>query len=804
MLRGKLLNYDRPFAPLGLIWPTLALGTFLSCVASTSAFAAVTITANTNAAQLAAAIAAGNAGITLTGTPVLTNGASANSGNVSGTFSAPLAGSNLGIAGGIVLSTGKVSQIPGVPANNLGTTGTNTSNGSNLTNGGAFGSSTAEFDIVTFTFSFIPKPGVNRMSIASVFASEEYNQYSVPPVTYSDNFSMVLNGGAYTNSNIATIPGTAIGTDISTVSNYANSGYYRDNSVATPPIPDISFNGATNVFINAFDVVPGTTYTLTIRIADVGDYGYDSAAFISSSTVLNNPPALDLSAVALGTGYAATYVEGGSGVAIAAADDKIVDDGTTISSATITISNLAAGDLLTAGALPGGISASAYNSATGVITLSGVATLAQYQSALQAIAYSSSAPNPAGPAKTISVVVNDGVDNSNTAITTIAVAALSITKAAGAPTVAAGASNTLTDANDTILYTYVVTNTGSVALTAVAPVDPGPKFKGVTGTGTLGAFAPATASLAVGASQTFTATYTLSAADVINGAGVANGVTNTAKATGKEPGGLIATSSNASATTAITTVAGLSVTKTAAAPTVAAGTYPTLTDAGDTITFTYIVKNVGSVPLTAVLPTDAGPKFNAIAGTNALSAFTPAAAVPLAVGASQTFTATYTLSLADVKNAVGLTNGVTNTASATGKSPANATITAANSSTATTIIATPSLTISKTYVLTDTGGLTPAKADLNELVTYSYVITNTGNVPMSNVTINDLHGTPAAVVGLGAGGITSETLTTPGPYGAAASTDTTANDGVWTTLAPGASATFKWPHTVTQAEIDHG
>ena len=771
---------------VNFFWALLAVVCF-----SAPAYATVTITANTNAAALAAAIAAGNAGITLTGTPTLVNGSSGTSGTVAGTFST--SGSTLGITGGIILSTGNVANIPGspIPAGNISSGGTGISN-----------AGTSEFDINTFTFSFIPKPGVNRISIASVFASEEYNEYV--NTTFTDNFTMVLNGGAYTNFNVATVPGTAIGTDINTVNNGANAGYYRDNTTTTPVIPDIKMDGATTVFINAFTVVPGTTYTVTIRIADVGDAAYDSAAFISTSGILNNPPALDLSAALASTGYAGTWAEGAAPAPIAAADDKISDDGTTISSATITISNLVAGDLLTAGALPAGISASAYNSGTGTITLSGVATLAQYQTALQAVGYSSTAANPAGPAKTINVVVNDGVDNSNTAVATISMATLSLVKAASAPTVASGTSATLTDAGDKITYTYTVTNSGTLALTTVAPTDAGPKFNGVSGTGTLSAFTPATASIAAGANQVFTATYTLSAADVMNGAGIANGVSNTAKATGKEPGGQTATSSNATATTSITTVAGLTVTKTAGAPTTALGSSNTFTDAGDTITFTYLLKNVGSVALTVAFPSDAGPKFNGIAGTNTLSAFTPASSVSLAVGASQSFTATYVLSLADVKNGVGIVNGVTNTASATAKSPAGTTITAPNSNATTTIVAVPSLTIAKSFVLTDTGGLTPAKADLNELVTYTYTITNTGNVPMADVSVNDLHGSPSAVVPVGAGGITAEALTTVGPYGAAASTDTTANDGVWTTLAPGAAATFKWLHTVTQPEIDHG
>ncbi len=767
--------------------PALLLAVLMTSLSAGPVQAATTTTANTNAAALATAITAGNSGITLTGTPTIS--ASANT-TFAGTFSG--SGSNLGIPGGIILGTGNVASVPGAPsAPNLSSAGTGISNGA-----------ASEFDVATFTFSFIPKPGVIRMSIASVFASEEYNEYV--NTTFTDNFSMVLNGGAYSNFNIATVPGTATGTDINTVNNGANAGFYRDNTIATPPIPDIKLDGATTVFINAFNVVPGTTYTLTIRIADVGDAAYDSFAFVSTSTILNNPPAIDLSTAAAGTGYTTTWVEGLAGVAIAAADDAISDDGTTISSAIITISNLVATDLLTAGALPGGIAASTYNAGTGVMTLTGVATLAQYKTALQSILYSSTATNPAGPDKLINVLVNDGVDNSNTAVATIKIAALSLTKAASAPTVALGTSATLTDAGDRITYTYIVTNTGTVALTGVVPVDVGPKFNGVTGTGTMSAFSPVSASIAIGGNQTFTATYTMSAADVMNGAGVTNGVVNIAKATGVAPTTTTATSSTATASTSITTVAGLTVTKTAAAPTIALGTSATITDALDTITFSYVLKNVGSVTLTLVAPSDAGPKFNGIAGTNTLGAFSPAGSVTLVAGASQTFTATYVLSLTDVKNGVGITNGVTNTASATGRSPAAATITAPNSNATTTIVASPLVSTVKSFVLTDTGGLTPGKADLNEIVTYTYTVTNTGNVPMSGVSVNDLHGTPAAAVPLGAGGITSETLATPGPYGAAASTDTTANDGIWTTLAPGASITFTWVHTVTQAEVDHG
>ncbi|MDE2384302.1 MAG: DUF11 domain-containing protein [Alphaproteobacteria bacterium] len=111
---------------------------------------------------------------------------------------------------------------------------------------------------------------------------------------------------------------------------------------------------------------------------------------------------------------------------------------------------------------------------------------------------------------------------------------------------------------------------------------------------------------------------------------------------------------------------------------------------------------------------------------------------------------------------------------------------------------TPNLAIVKSY------STSPSPVVVGQTITYTYVVTNMGNVAMTNVQVKDMHGSPATQIAVGGSGIKGETLTTPGPLGAAASPDTTANDGIWSTLAPGATVTFTYTHTVTQAEIDHG
>jgi uncharacterized repeat protein (TIGR01451 family) len=781
MLRRKFVHLNQRRAP---VWAVLLCSLLLLGSFATGARATVSVTTTTNTATLATAIAAGNSGITLVGTPTLNTPAGATT--ATGTFTT--SGSNLGISSGIVLSTGNASLIAGTTPGTLVDTAFSTTGVNN------------EFDVVSYTFSFTPNPNVFRLSIASVFMSEEYLDFVGQG--YSDNFSMLVNGGAYTNFNVATIPGTTTGTDIDTVNNVQNAGQYRNNPPTGAAIPDINMDGATTVFINAFDVVPGTTYTVTIRVADVLDAQYDSAVFVSTSTVLNSPPALDLSVATAGTGFSQVYDPASVPVPIAAADDRITDDGATISSATITLTNRQTGDLLSVGTLPAGITASAYNPTTGIITLSGVSSRANYQAALRAILFSSA--GPLTPTRTISVVVNDGTDNSNTAVTTITLASsgMTISKTASLPTVNFGASNAITDQNDRITFTYVITNTGAVTLTGVSPVDAGPLFNGIGGANTLSAFTPATATLAPGASQTFTATYTLFSADIANAAGITNGVTNTARATGTNPSGNPVTSPTSTARTSILTVASISLTKTAAAPSVAAGDNPAVTDAGDTIPFTYVIRNTGSVALTNAFPTDAGPRFNGVNGTNALSAMSPASGVALAAGASATFTATYTLSAFDVYRAAGILSGVTNIANASAVRAGPVTIIAPAALATTTIPGQPSLRVEKSFVLNDVSGGTAARADLNETITYTYVVTNIGNVALTNVSVNDIH--EAVAVPLGAGGITGETLT-PGPLGATASTpDATANNGIWSILAPGAVVTFTYTHTVTQSEIDSG
>ncbi len=317
-------------------------------------------------------------------------------------------------------------------------------------------------------------------------------------------------------------------------------------------------------------------------------------------------------------------------------------------------------------------------------------------------------------------------------------------------------------ANDIVTYAYTVTNTGNVPLTAVKPVDAGPKFNGANGTNAFSAYAALTATILVGGNQIFTATYVLSQADVDNAAGVFNGMSNTATANGTPPVGAPINSAGSTSLSTIPLTSTLSTLKSASAPSTSLGSLPTITDAGDMIIYTYAVKNNGNVTLTDAAPSDSGPKFNGINGTNALSGFTPVTA-SIAPGATQTFSANYILSLADINNAAGASKGVTNSATASGKQPNGTTTTSGPSNATANIPLASSLT------------------DANDTITYTYTITNAGNVSLANVKPVDA-----------------------GPTfgGSAAAGSLSALSPLSANLAPGGQQIFTATYTLQQADIN--
>lgn len=218
---------------------------------------------------------------------------------------------------------------------------------------------------------------------------------------------------------------------------------------------------------------------------------------------------------------------------------------------------------------------------------------------------------------------------------------------------------------------------------------------------------------------------------------------------------------------------------------------------GDTITYTITVDNTGNVTMTNVTPHDDGITFGAAAGTGTYS-YAPATVASLApADAPAVFTVTYTLTALDIYNgAAAGTNGVDNSAHASGDFNATTTDSPTSGPVETTIPTDPELAVVKAGVLSKAVGNTGTNAEVGDTITYTYTVSNTGNVAIDNVTIADTHEGAA----LPATSFVEQPLTlVDGPL--ANSTDAGA-DNSWDLLGPGASVQFTYAHTVTQAEFD--
>ncbi|WP_292896595.1 DUF7507 domain-containing protein, partial [Nitratireductor sp.] len=90
----------------------------------------------------------------------------------------------------------------------------------------------------------------------------------------------------------------------------------------------------------------------------------------------------------------------------------------------------------------------------------------------------------------------------------------------------------LASPGDVIQYAFEVTNTGKLPVSDIRIEDNGPEFNGHPANGRLSDIQPETQSLAVGEIGHFSANYLLTQADIENGAGTAEAVTNTATAHG--------------------------------------------------------------------------------------------------------------------------------------------------------------------------------------------------------------------------------------------------------------------------------
>jgi gliding motility-associated-like protein len=192
-------------------------------------------------------------------------------------------GSNFPFQKGIVMSTGKLNNVPG-PNTTLSDDDAPGWNGDpdleaalNITN-------TTNATIIEFDFV----PNADNIQFRYLFASEEYQEGDPNTCIYSDAFAFLIKplGGNYTN--IALVPGTNTPVLVTTVHSGIpgacppiNETYFEGWNDSNVPI---NFNGQTKILVAETPVTVNQAYHIKLVIADEANYRYDSTVFLEGGS----------------------------------------------------------------------------------------------------------------------------------------------------------------------------------------------------------------------------------------------------------------------------------------------------------------------------------------------------------------------------------------------------------------------------------------------------------------------------------------------------------------------------------------
>ncbi|HUB49295.1 MAG TPA: choice-of-anchor A family protein [Acetobacteraceae bacterium] len=292
---------------------------------------------------------------------------------------------------------------------------------------------------------------------------------------------------------------------------------------------------------------------------------------------------------------------------------------------------------------------------------------------------------------TATVTDSQGVTGSSTASTTVTGAPnVSIVKTV---TSVGGCSGdpAATYAGEVIDYQIVVANTGDETLTNVVVKDT-----------TLGTTLGTLASLAAGASVTYTEAMTVTQAEINSG----TSITNTATVTDSQT-----PSQSSTATTAVAQSPSVSIVKTVTSVGGVAGD-PAATAAGEAIDYQIVVSNTGNETLTNVVVTDT--TLGTTLGTLA----------SLAPGASATYTVVTTVTQAELNSLLPITNTATVTDSQTPSQSSTAS-TAVEQQSSISVIKLPNEEVDSSC----------------GVVTFTFDVTNTGTSALTDVVLTDNIGT---------------------------------------------------------------
>ena len=250
----------------------------------------------------------------------------------------------------------------------------------------------------------VPAGQTVGFSHALTFSNLNANQITVADVdgnSGSEQLTLSVGAGTLTLSTLAGLTGSGNGT--------ASLTYTGTLAALNTALNGLVYNS------------PGSAQvvTLSVGLNDQGNTGTGGAltdsknVAITVTNVQNQPPVVTTS------GGALAYTENAGPLVIDSGVTVTDTDNSNENSATVQItSNYVQGEDVLAFTNQNGITG-IFTPASGLLTLTGISSKANYQTALQSITYTNTSDNPSGSPRTVTFIVNDGNDPSTPATRSI-------------------------------------------------------------------------------------------------------------------------------------------------------------------------------------------------------------------------------------------------------------------------------------------------------------------------------------------------------------------------------------------------
>jgi hypothetical protein len=185
---------------------------------------------------------------------------------------------------------------------------------------------------------------------------------------------------------------------------------------------------------NLFSTAAWSHAALSLRAADSGGGG--GGGRNTAPVVTTTPTPL-------------AYTENAGAVVVDGAVQVTDVDGGNLAGATLSVTGYVPGEDVLGFTAQSGITG-AWDSGTGVLTLSGSATVAQYQAALRTVTYSNPSESPSTAARSVSITVSDGTDSSAASNRAISVSAVN-----DAPVITGLPASVNVNENSTVVLTVI-------------------------------------------------------------------------------------------------------------------------------------------------------------------------------------------------------------------------------------------------------------------------------------------------------------------------------------------------------------